>query len=216
MNENELKLLWQSSNEKLELNFAIGKKNTEEIVAIKTQNLLSSMKPIKIFTILVGILWVGFLDTLILNFFDIANLSFLISAGIQTLLTKLTIGVYVYQLVLIEKVDMSEPVLKSQERLASLKTSTLWVTRLLWLQLPVWTTFYWNESMFVAENLLLWIIQGIVTLSFTCLSVWLFFNIKYENRSKKWFQLLFSGKEWQPIIKSMELLEQIDEYKKVE
>jgi len=45
------------------------------------------------------------------------------------------------------------------------------------------------------------------------IAIWLFFNIKYENRNKKWFQLIFSGKEWTPLMKSMELLEQVEEYK---
>jgi len=51
------------------------------------------------------------------------------------------------------------------------------------------------------------------TLSFIVIAIWLFFNIKYENRNKKWFQLIFSGKEWTPLMKSMELLEQVEEYK---
>ena len=51
------------------------------------------------------------------------------------------------------------------------------------------------------------------TVSFTFIAIWLFVNIKYENRNKKWFQLIFSGKEWIPLMKSMELLEQVDDYK---
>ena len=66
--------------------------------------------------------------------------------------------------------------------------------------------------MFVAENWMLWIMQGMVTLSFALVALWLFFNIKYENRNKKWFQWIFRGKEWQPILQSMELLNQIDNY----
>ncbi len=44
-------------------------------------------------------------------------------------------------------------------------------------------------------------------------AVWLFLNIKYDNRDKKWFRWLFKGKEWDPIIKAMELISQIEEYK---
>ena len=57
------------------------------------------------------------------------------------------------------------------------------------------------------------IIQLVVTLSFTYAAVWLFFNIKYENRYKKWFRLIFNGKEWSPLMQSMELLRQAEEYK---
>ena len=41
----------------------------------------------------------------------------------------------------------------------------------------------------------------------------LFFNIKIENRDKKWFRLIFEGKEWTPLMRAMELSEQIEEYK---
>ena len=53
----------------------------------------------------------------------------------------------------------------------------------------------------------------VFTISFTFIAIWLFFNIKYENRNKEWFQLIFTGKEWSPLMKSMELLEQLKDYK---
>ncbi len=212
MDDNSLKQLWQTSNEKLEENHSISKSSIEEITHMKVQTFLSSMKPIKLFAIIAGILWVGFVDIIIINLFHIANPFFLISAIIQVLLSKLAIGIYLYQLILIHQVDISEPIISSQKRLANLKSSTLWVARLLFLQLPVWTTFYWNESMLQNGNLFLFIIQGIITLSLTVLAIWFFLNIKFENREKKWFRLLFGGKEWQPVIKSIELLSQIEGY----
>lgn len=217
MNEKELKLLWQSDNENLEGILRINKNNAEEITKLKIQNFLASMKPIKKFALIVGIIWVimtgSILSKLIVNQLNEFSLFFLFSAIIQVLLTAIAIGVYIYQIDLINKIDFSEPVLIIQEKVSKLKISTLNVTRLLFLQLPVWTTFYWSEKMFVIENWLLWILQGLITLSFTYLAVWLFFNIKYENQNKKWFQWIFRGKEWQPILQSMELLKQIDEYK---
>ncbi|HNW53025.1 MAG TPA: hypothetical protein PKN21_02090 [Bacteroidales bacterium] len=174
------------------------------------------MKPTKVFTLVVGIIWVmalgSLLGNLMINHLGEVSLFFLLSATIQVLLTAIAIGVYVYQINLINKIDFSEPVLAIQEKVSTLKISTLHVTRLLFLQLPVWTTFYWNEKMFAAENWMLWILQGIVTLSFIYAAYWLFFNIKYENRNKKWFQLIFRGKEWQPILQSMELLNQIEQF----
>lgn len=218
MNENDLKSLWQSTNKKLEDSLLINRKNIEDITRLKVQNFLSSMKPIKIFTLIIGILWVAVIGFVIINIFiyafDKVSPFFLYSATIQVLLTTIAVGVYIYQLYLIYKIDFSEPVLSIQKKLSKLKSSTLNVTRILFLQLPVWTTFYWNTSMFENSNFILWIIQGIITLSISYLAVWLFFNIKYENKNKKWFQLIFRGKEWQPILQSMELLNQIESIKK--
>ncbi len=208
--------LWKSYDKKLEENLVLNKKNAADITKLKVHSLLQSMKPLKIFTILIGILWIGFIDTLIISSFRIGSPYFLISAIIQVVLTKLAIGIYLYQLILIQKVDISKPILNTQEKLSRLKSSTLWVTRLLFLQLPVWTTFYLNESMLTNQNIWLYILQFLVTASFSYIAIWLFFNIRYENRDKKWFRLIFEGKEWTPIIKSIELYEEIEEFKRQE
>ena len=217
MEEINIKALWQATNQRLEKSFHISKQQTEEITRLKVHNLVSSMKPLKFFTILMGMLWVAIIGSAVLNLFLFAypdaNLFFLFSAAIQVTLTAAALLIYIYQIITIYQVDLTESILQTQKKLASLKISTLWVARILFLQLPVWTTFYWNEGMLTNGNWLLWIIQGIVTLSFAALAVWLFINIKFENRHKRWFRLIFGGKEWTPLMKSMELLEEIDDYR---
>ena len=217
MQEIELKKLWQTSNEQLEKSLNVIAKQGDEIQELRLQSYLSSMKPIKIFTILIGIIWVGtglyLLSHIYIYGFEQANKFFLFSGTIQILLTLIALIFYVFQLITIESIDVTEPVLKTQREIAKLKTSTLWVVRILFLQLPVWTTFYWNESMLQNGNWTLWIIQAVVTLLFTYAAIWIFFNVKYENKDKKWFQLIFKGKEWTPLMKSMELLDEIDAYK---
>ncbi|MDP2159976.1 MAG: hypothetical protein Q8K02_05810 [Flavobacterium sp.] len=217
MNESALKELWKTTNEKLEESLTINRKNTEEITRIKVQGFLSSMKPIKIFTLLVGIIWVGLgaivLSHIYIYAFSEANKFFLFSATVQIVLTAIALWMYLYQLIKIYEVNSYDPILETQEKLVQLRISTLRSARILLLQLPVWTTFWWNETMLTDWNLFQWIMTLIVTISFTFASVWLFFNIKYENRNKKWFQLIFNGNEWTPLMKSMELLEQVEEYK---
>ena len=53
-----------------------------------------------------------------------------------------------------------------------------------------------------------------VALGMAYLGVWLFKNIRFENRDKKWFKFLLSGKEWDPMMKSADLLQQIEDAKK--
>lgn len=204
--------LWKSYNKKLDETILLNKKNAEEITKIKVKSFVASMSPLKLFTILTGIIWVGLVDLLIVNLFHVANLFFLISAGIQSLLTTLAIGIYLYQLVLIRQVDISEPIMVTQDKLARLKSSTIWVARLLFLQLPVWTTFYWNKSMLENGTVGLYILQIVVTLSFLVIAIWLFLNIKYENKDKSWFRLIFNGREWNPVIQSIELLNQLEDF----
>ncbi len=212
MENSEIINLWKFYDKKLDDNLLLNRKNAEDITHIKIRMFLISMTPLKLFTIVVGLLWVGLVDVLIINLFSVASLYFLISAGIQVLLTKLAIGIYFYQSVLIRQVDISEPIIATQEKIARLKSSTLWVARLLFLQLPLWTTFYLNDALLKSGNVVFYTIQAITTISFTFLAIWLFLNIKYENKEKKWFRLIFTGKEWSPLIKSMELLNQLSDY----
>lgn len=216
MNDNEIKMLWKSANEKAQSNSEINKNQMENLLS-KAQNFRSSMKPIKIFVLVVGIVWVIFFGTIIINLFinayNSVSLFFLYSATIQILLTAIAVVVYIYQINLINKIDFSEPVIKTQEKLSKLKISTLNVTKVLFLQLPLWTIFYWNDTMLTNGNTFLWILQAVITISFAVMAVWLFFNINYENRDKKWFKLIFNGNEWQPLLNSMDLFSQINEFK---
>lgn len=213
MEDTEIINLWKSYGQRLEESLQLNRQNAEEITRLKVQSFLSSMKPLKLFTIIVGIIWVGLIDILIITTFPAANWFFIISAGIQVLLTKLAIIIYLYQLILIHQADISEPILQTQHKLARLKSTTLWVTRILFLQLPVWTTFYWNKSMLVNGTVPLYMLQTVITLIFTFVAVWLFVNIKYENKDKRWIGLILNGKEWTPVLKSIELLDQLKEYK---
>ena len=92
MNEFELKKLWQTTNDKLEENFVINKKMMDDITRVKVHSILGSMKPIKIFTLLVGVLWVGIggfaLFSIYLNAFSDANKFFLFSASLVRLIVR--------------------------------------------------------------------------------------------------------------------------------
>lgn len=213
MNNSEILDIWKSHEKKLDENLQLNRKNAEDITALKVKSFLSSMTPIKIFTIIAGILWVGFVDVILIAVFNHASIFFLVSIGLQSLLTKLAIGIYLYQVILIHQTDISEPVIKTQERIASLKTSTIWVTRILFLQLPLWTTFYLTMGTIKNGSAAGLAVQAFITLAFTFAAVWLFINIDLRNATKKWFRLIFSGKEWDPVMKSAELLNQVKEYK---
>jgi len=213
MEELEIKKLWTMYDKRLNENLVFNTRNAEQITHLKIQSVLSSMKPLKFTGIILGILWVLFVGNLILKGIYTASYFFLVSAGLQVLVSILAIGVYVYQLYLINDIDITGSVLITQEKIARIRASTLLIVRLIFLVIPVFTTFYWTSDMFTKENTLLWVVQSAVTMSFIFTGIWLFIHINYENRDKKWFKLLFSGREWNPIIKSVELLDEIKEYR---
>ena len=215
MNDTDLKYLWQAGYEQIAINQKSDKASLDNLTKRNVSHFLSSMKPIKIFTLLVGLLWVfsiGYvLIKLTINAYDQVSLYFLYSAYFQVMLTAMAVILYIIQLSTLYSIDFNKPVVILQKTLINLKASTLNVTKILILQLPFWTTFYWNESMFKNGTLPLFILQGVVTISFTCLAIWLFFNLKYENADKWWFKLLLQGKEWEPLITSIGILNDMEE-----
>ncbi len=215
MNDTDLKYLWQAGNEQIAISQKSDKTSLDKLTKRNVSHFLSSMKPIKIFTLLAGLLWVfgiGYvLIKLTINAYDQVSPYFLYSAFFQLMLTAMAVILYTIQLSTLYSIDFNKPVVILQKTLIKLKASTLNATRILILQLPFWTTFYWNESMFKNGTLPLFILQGAVTISFTYLSLWLFFHLKIENADKWWFKLLLQGKEWEPIITSIDILNDMEE-----
>ncbi|MEB2776472.1 hypothetical protein SYJ56_14205 [Algoriphagus sp. D3-2-R+10] len=212
MEDIELQQLWKSYDTRLQEQLVFNRKNASDITKMKIKSELTSMLPIKIFTVLVGVLWVLFMDVLLINSLQVGNLFFLFSIGFISLVNKVAVGIYAYQLILISVVNINAPVMSTQKKIAGMVTSTLWVTRILMLQLPFWTTFFLNSALIGSGGTMFWLIQSLVTLIFAGLSIWLFINISYENRDKRWFKFLFGSYEWTPIMKAQEMLVQINEY----
>lgn len=218
MNDSELQSLWKSIHSHTPQSISSIPAINGDMAMLKAKKLLKSARPLKRFALAAGILWVllagSFMGTLVFENSGSINLFLVCSISLQILITAIATGIYLYQIYLIDSIDFSEPVIKIQQQLSELMTATLRAARILILQLPLWTTFYWNTSMFLWDNLPWWIIQGFITLLFCAVALWLYHNIRIENRHKKWFQWLFSGREWQPVLECMELAEQIDDFKK--
>lgn len=214
MNEKNLKHLWQSAPETT----ALRPEKLLSAIQQKSPNPLVRMTTPKVFALLAGIGWVMAIGPTLfyLSYYAYGSISpfLLFSAGAQVLITAIAVGVYGWQLYLIHTTDLSGPVVPAQKRLCSLKTSTLRVTRILFLQLPLWTTFYLHKGMFIDENFSLLFVQAVVTGGSVAVAIWLFFNIQYENRHQKWFQWIFQGREWEPIMEAMTLLETVEQFEK--
>ena len=216
MNEQEIKMQWQQISQQWDENLIISKSNELDIKHMKIVHLITSMRPLKLFTLLVGVLWVGFgfviLSNLIIHDFSGTSKFFLFSALGQLILTAIAIAIYVFQLVRISQVDITDPIVKTQQTIAELKSSTLWSVRILFLQLPLWTTFWWTEHILQTWQVWQWVVVVNITLLFIIAAAWIFLNVKAENKGKPWFKFLFSGNEWIPLMKSLEILEESGEF----
>lgn len=211
MQESELIELWRSYDRKLEENLTLNRQNAAAITLIKIKSVVGSMAPLKIFLIIASILWLSFLGVVLYRTYAYASPFFWYSIAVHAIILAFVTGVYIYQVVLIYQTDLSEALFNTQHRLAQLKSSTLLIAKLMFLHAPIWTTFSIQERMF--ENPGWLAVQILVAVIFTVVALWLFFNIKYENRHKKWFRFIFHGNQWDPVIKSIEMLREIERYK---
>ncbi|MCF0049138.1 hypothetical protein LXM25_03645 [Dyadobacter sp. LJ53] len=210
MQESEFITLWRSYGQKLEENLILNRQNAYAITLIKIKSLVGSMVPMKIFVIVLGSIWAAFLSIVLYHTYAYASPIFWFSIAIHVVLLAVVIVINIYQVVLIYQTDLGEALLKTQYRLAYLKSTTLLIYRLMFLHAPIWTTFSIQQKMFEHPT---WLAaQVMVTLVFLIVSLWLFSNIKYENHNKKWFKLIFSGKDWDPVMKSLEMLKQVEGY----
>ncbi|OJV12589.1 MAG: hypothetical protein BGO21_02240 [Dyadobacter sp. 50-39] len=210
MQDSELIELWRSYDRKIEENLIMNKRNAEAITIIKIRSAVSSMAPMKILMITIGTLWLSFIGVILYRTYSNASPFFWYSMAIHASILVFVIGVYVYQLVLIYQTDLSEALFTTQRRLARLKSSTLLIARLMFLHAPIWTTFSIPERIF--EHPVWMTIQLVVTVFFVIVALWLFFNINYENSNKKWFAFIFRGNQWDPVIRSFEMLREMERY----
>lgn len=185
----------------------------ESMQAQKAKSKLKSLIGLKLFVLVLGVMWVLFLGYLLVHSFEMSKIFFVISVSAIILVTSAAIFVYAYHIVLLKKIDNTENVVKTQETIARLQASTINITRILFLQSVFYCTFWWTPAMITDAPLSFWLISFPVAFLFGWASVWLYRNISYENANKKWFKILFNSPEWTSLIKANDYLSEIERFK---
>ncbi len=221
MEDNELKNMWKEYDRKIEeskiLNLQSWVLNLQAFEYIKTEKAKSKLNALsrqKKWMIALGFVWLFFLIFLIVNSLEFSKAFFIISVGCIALFTLIAIVTYIRHVILIDEIDNSESLVETQEKAAKLQSSTLQTGRILFLQTPFYSTFFWSQQMITDAPLAFWTISFPIAIFFVWLSVWLYRNISFKNVNKKWFKILFSSSEWTSVTKALQYLEEINEFKK--
>jgi len=212
MNEQDLLDRWKDYDAKLSAAVSLNRENTIEITRLKVASRLSSMKPIKWMAVALGIAWCAFLSGIFMLslLHTPSHLPFIFFMTGLLAINVTGVGMYIYHLVLIDRIENSDAIIPVQRELAKLKASTLTVTRVLILQIP----FYASLHIFLATDAgtLYWVINGLIVVGFLGLTIWLFFKINEKNKNERWFRFLFGDREWSGVIRSIEMLDQIEDF----
>jgi hypothetical protein len=213
MEPEEIKKTWHAYDNSLEKLWTL---NLRCIEMVQTQKARSKLYPLAVFktiAVVLGILYVLFLGVLVYGN-HLKNIYFAVSIGMIMLITIITIVVYIKHLIIIRQINYSENIVDTQRKLSLLKSSTINIVRIAWLQLPFWSTWFWSSKWIIYSSVQFWLIPFPITLFFILLTIWLYRNISLKNMHRRWFKILFNNIEWTSVIKAMEFLDEIDEFKK--
>jgi len=221
MDDLELSELWKQYDQKVEnariLNlqsWVLHLQTYEYLQTEKVRSRLNAVSRWKKWMITLGLLWVFFLVFLIVHSLAWSKIFFIVSVAAILGFNIYAVIVYIYHTVLISEIDNSESLIEVQEKTARLKASTLQGTRVLFLQTPFYATFFWNFQWMRESPASFWLAAFPVALLLAGAAFWLYRNIHPGNSDKQWFRLLFSGREWTSVIRALDYLKEIEEYKK--
>jgi hypothetical protein len=216
MEDIELKMLWEACNKKLEeakaFNLQSWAVNTQTIQYLQTHKAgrrLGALSVIRKLGVVIGGIWVFFLGALVYGN-GFRNPFFSGSLAMIMLFSLLAIGIYIRHIVQIRRISLGGNIVDVQRRLSELKISTINIHRVLWLQMPFYSTFFWSMD-WIRQDVKFWWIALPVTLLLTCLSVWIFRNVSPENLDSSWCRALL-GTELQPLLEAKEYLDEIEEF----
>jgi hypothetical protein len=218
MEDQEMKSLWRKYDEQFAetklLNtqaWVVNLQTIDYLQKYKSQRTLNALSRFKGFAVALGLLWAGFLAYLAYHVWTI-NLFFSVSAIAITFFTLLACAAYLRQIFLIREINMTAAVVDAQQKIETLRTSTIKTTRILMLQIPFYTTWFWHPGWIDTNLLNFCLISVPVTGLLTALSCWLYQNIRLENADKKWFRWLFASTEYTAILEARAHLRKIEEF----
>ena len=212
MDNLEIINIWKQYDERLEKTLSLNHKLITELQQQKAKNALKPARNYKIFAVLTGIIYAAMIAFFLYHLHPLASIFVNISVVIHLVVTLIAIGMYVQQLVLISEIDRSENIIKMQQKMAKLQSSTIKVIGICFLQFPVFATWNINLELINDRPLAFWLIQMPIVALFTYIGIWFFKNINIKNIDKRWFRMMFWGAEWNSILKSGRFLKEIENF----
>lgn len=206
--------LWKQYDEKLEKTISINHRLITELQQQKAKNALRPARNYKVIAILVGIVYAALIAYFLYHLHPIASIFINISIAIHLIVTLVAVAMYVHQIVLINQIDCTENIVDMQYKMAKLKSSTLKVIGVCFLQFPVFATWNINLELITDRPLAFWFIQVPILVLFTYIGIWFYKNINIQNIEKRWFRMMFWGSEWQSILKAGRFLKEIEDFEK--
>lgn len=206
--------IWKSYDRKLEEVLTLNKEIAFEITKSKLHKTINSLRLPKSIFLVLGIPYTFILCFITWVTFEAGAFVMMFGFGIISLIMIGTTIGYVYHLFLIAKINHEATITEVQKRIAELKISSFNIARLTVLQLPFWSVCWVSIEAIKNSPFIYGGINLVVFLGLTYVSYWLYKNLGIDNTESKVSKIILSGNEWEPILKSSDILEQLKEYEK--
>jgi hypothetical protein len=211
MEEQDIKQLWRAYDVKLERSLQLNYKIIREMQTQQAEEKISSFRRNQVFGVVGGIIWILFLVFLIVHALN--NIYFVISVGFIALFNIFAVTAYIRHLAMLDKVNITDSITGAQQKLATIQTSLNNVGRILVLQTPFYCTFWYSQYLVDHGGTQFWVINLVIVALFIAASIYLFKTLTYKNIHRKWVKAFIESFGGKQIIKAMEFLNDIDDYK---
>ncbi|SEQ32102.1 hypothetical protein [Neolewinella agarilytica] len=214
MENDELRSIWKSYDQKMDSMLSLNKEVAMMLTKQKLNQQISRLYLPKWTTVAIGLPYTIILIAITIIAWLAEAYFVAFGFGIIAWIMAVLLGIHFYQLYLIGQVKNNEEVLSTQEQLSKLRISSFQGLNLAVFQLPFWSVC-WVSAEALRESPFLY--GGVNLLVFALLSYlayWLYRRLNYTNEDSRVRDFFLSGRDWEPIIKSAEILEQIREYER--
>jgi len=202
--------IWKAQENKLNRSLQLNLFLVNELQQGKAKSKLNRLANFKIFAVILGLVWTAFLGLVTYGGFFTGNPFFYVSTGIIFLFNVAALVVYIREILILRSIDYADPVVKTQAILARLKLSNFNIVRVLLLQIPFYSTFFWTTDLLL-NDLTFQLVALPVTFLLVLLSGWLYRNIRPENMHKKWLKAFMSaGPEHSSLVEAGDFLAELE------
>lgn len=213
MSTDEFQEIWKAYDIKLERSLRLNEQLLREVQSQKAQSVLRSLVVVRGLGIGIGIIYLILL--VVIFCFVWSQPVMAVSFGVFIVVTLIAIITYIREVAIIHELGYADNVLDTQEKLAAIQSSIIWSVRISWLQLPFWGTFFVSNQLLREGGRQFLVVEVPLVAVMIGAAIFLYRNVTLENmRKKKWVQALIKGTGMQRVVKAMEFMGEIENFKK--
>lgn len=210
----ELQNIWKSYDRKMENILSINKELALDLSRQKLHKQIGKLYRPKWTAILIGVPYTLVL-IVIATMASVTEAYFVaIGFGAISIIMTILLLYYFNQIYLISQVRNSEEILSTQQKLSQLRISSFHSLNLAVFQLPFWSICWISIDALKESPFIYGGINFLIFLILIYVAYWLYQRLSIKNKESRIRSFFLSGSEWEPILKSTEILEQIKEYEK--